>query len=698
MAKKIEIKENSVVITDTITGLVDFDQPKKDVYYSTKHLNKDTPTVYLYHTMSANLNSSGLFQVPLSDCVDTGEIPFTEESFRQFSNVNLGFSIGGAVSESGAENNANFVIRSVDILEYPTETSVITISNINDFKTECERFDHPKGTAIVLQEGFNLDSSDLTRRFDVNSSVIIRSENPNNKSSMYFEQNSSHLKFNAINCYLIDLVVYGDLTTISMAVPNTPGIVLENANNFECFNCEVYGFSYAAFDCKNSRNVTIHHNYIHECRREGLGYGTVLNGYSTVEHHHNEYDLNRHDIATGSDHPEQGYSVHSSYIRREGFPVHRFDSHAQPDLENPPNVLKNACAFMNIYNNYFETGDQVCIVTRGVQKDGLKVYGNTFCRPNRATAIRQTIFGVVIGANQEENVIDYDNLYITKIDDDISDVDDIYYQNTLGIIKHNMDSKENKIIASIPIIRSGGIIQGDFLGTNDLLLINGNRVQIYIDGFVNTIDITYNGNIDIVTKGRVSQDVKDELVISTDTGDVYSVIFDKVGNNPATAIVTLLLSSQNIKSIILGYYVDSTPLHDIILINNIDEFYILQNVAGVYGAPTQLTSAIDLTGFVKIFKMDLFNNGGTDDFVGLKNDSIYRFRMLGGVIRSGDPFLTTSPSPTNTDYFVKVINSEDRFFALNESGFVKIYKTASGFTSVDIKDVSYIGITDKIQS
>lgn len=91
MAKRIQLIEKSLVITDTISGTIEKEFPSKDVYYSNSEL-VDNSNVEFYDTNGVNEGSAGLWQQPLANCVDENDVAFTEQTFRDFCRVSLGFN------------------------------------------------------------------------------------------------------------------------------------------------------------------------------------------------------------------------------------------------------------------------------------------------------------------------------------------------------------------------------------------------------------------------------------------------------------------------------------------------------------------------------------------------------------------------------------------------------------------------------
>ncbi|MBN1421240.1 MAG: hypothetical protein JXP34_20875 [Planctomycetes bacterium] len=118
-----------------------------------------------------------------------------------------------------------------------------------------------------------------------------------------------------------ELPVAGGVDTESEEASGRRG----GSNHLEVDNCELWGWSHAAVFLAG-RGHHVHHNHIHHCRREGLGYGVCLSHEPTdclIEA--NRFDHNRHDIAaTGS--PGNAYEACYN-ISAGGGTAHAFDMH-----------------------------------------------------------------------------------------------------------------------------------------------------------------------------------------------------------------------------------------------------------------------------------------------------------------------------------------------------------------------------------
>lgn len=99
MAKKLEIVEQSLVVTDTVTSDVLLDVPKSDFYYRSDRL--DDGYISLYNTDYQSKGFIGIPEFKLADAVDSADASFTDSTFRAFCRENLGFKVGGGTGVGG---------------------------------------------------------------------------------------------------------------------------------------------------------------------------------------------------------------------------------------------------------------------------------------------------------------------------------------------------------------------------------------------------------------------------------------------------------------------------------------------------------------------------------------------------------------------------------------------------------------------
>lgn len=149
MAKKIEIIDKAIVITDTVTTDVVNEFPQGDVFFDSKKLA--VGIVQFYDTSGTNPTGSVLFKEDLANCVDSTLTPFTEATFRDFSRVSLGFnpaaSGGGFYTTDGQLAGPRVV---------DANGNNLTFDNVGTFKVENVGqivFDDTANISFIMQRG-----------------------------------------------------------------------------------------------------------------------------------------------------------------------------------------------------------------------------------------------------------------------------------------------------------------------------------------------------------------------------------------------------------------------------------------------------------------------------------------------------------------------------------------------------------------
>ena len=159
-------------------------------------------------------------------------------------------------------------------------------------------------------------------------------------------------------------------------LPTSNGITT-NFPRLEVDNCEISGFSHAGIYLMTAEGHHIHHNYIHHCQYQGLGYGICHNTASSLIEH-NLFNWNRHSIA-GTGRPG------NSYVARHNVELgislsHCFDMHGGRDRKDGTDIAGTS---IEIYNNTFRA-TQTPVVIRGVPQDKCEVYHNWFIKHSEA--------------------------------------------------------------------------------------------------------------------------------------------------------------------------------------------------------------------------------------------------------------------------------------------------------------------------
>lgn len=186
------------------------------------------------------------------------------------------------------------------------------------------------------------------------------------------------------------------------ALPNSAGIWTEY-EALEVDNCEISGWSHAAIFLKDGNKHHIHHNYIHQNQRAGLGYG-VCHGYgknisSLMEF--NLFNYNRHSIA-GTGVP--GLSYEARHNVELGYSLsHNFDMHGGRDRKDGTDIAGKRIL---IHHNTFTNPKVRAIGIRGVPEEKAEIFNNWFAQDKPGKA-----FLIPWPAGPDKNVFLYNNAF-----------------------------------------------------------------------------------------------------------------------------------------------------------------------------------------------------------------------------------------------------------------------------------------------
>jgi hypothetical protein len=151
-------------------------------------------------------------------------------------------------------------------------------------------------------------------------------------------------------------------------------------DRLEVDNCDISGFGHAGICLRQGEGHHVHHNFIHHCQYNGLGYGVSHNTASSLIEY-NSFDWNRHSIA-GTGRPG------CTYVARHNVELgtslsHCFDMHGGRDRKDGTDIAGTS---IEIYNNTFRA-PQTPVVIRGVPQEKCDVHHNWFVKhdaPERA--------------------------------------------------------------------------------------------------------------------------------------------------------------------------------------------------------------------------------------------------------------------------------------------------------------------------
>ncbi|GMU24509.1 MAG: hypothetical protein AMXMBFR13_45830 [Phycisphaerae bacterium] len=163
--------------------------------------------------------------------------------------------------------------------------------------------------------------------------------------------------------------------------PTSDGIRTEHPG-LEVDNCEISAWAHAAVCLQKGDRHRIHHNFIHHCQYQGLGYGVSHDVASSLIER-NLFDSNRHSIA-GTGRPGCGYEARHNVELGTSL-SHRFDMHGGRDRKDGTQI---AGTTILIHHNTFRA-PETPVVIRGVPEDVCKVYENWFPNHDKPeTAVR----------------------------------------------------------------------------------------------------------------------------------------------------------------------------------------------------------------------------------------------------------------------------------------------------------------------
>ncbi len=162
----------------------------------------------------------------------------------------------------------------------------------------------------------------------------------------------------------------GDGHTYYYKFPTQNGIQTD-FDTLEVDNCDISGFGHGGINVPGGVGHHIHHNYIHHCQYQGLGYGICHDtAQSLIEF--NLFDANRHSIA-GTGRSTGGYVARNN-IELGVSLSHCFDMHGGRDRGDGTNIAGTS---IEIYNNTFRA-PQTPIVIRGEPEEACQVHHNWF--------------------------------------------------------------------------------------------------------------------------------------------------------------------------------------------------------------------------------------------------------------------------------------------------------------------------------
>jgi len=189
MADKILIRGQSLVIEDSVTNDEIAADLKSKIYYDSQKLQQDS-VVSLFYKKTAQggkdslVNSNAFYTSSLSNCVDKDGTPYTKQSFREFSHLNLGFDF----APPGATSNGF-----IDYNDTSTASGITLVKNVwtdipNDglgaFTNKASKPAHV--TELMDNTTGYLDTSEL----NIGDTILVR-----NDFTITPQSNNANLEF-----------------------------------------------------------------------------------------------------------------------------------------------------------------------------------------------------------------------------------------------------------------------------------------------------------------------------------------------------------------------------------------------------------------------------------------------------------------------------------------------------------------------
>lgn len=168
------------------------------------------------------------------------------------------------------------------------------------------------------------------------------------------------------------------------SLPNADAVAVRH-QGFQIDNCEMWGWTWSAVRLEHGADAAhVHHNYIHHCQRQGLGYGVMVDE-ATALIECNRFDWCRHAIA-GSGKPGTAYEACDNIVGPNAN-SHAFDMHGGHDREDGTDLAGD---WMQVHHNTFLLTEQAAIGIRGVPAESAEIHHNRFAHESVEQAVLQT--------------------------------------------------------------------------------------------------------------------------------------------------------------------------------------------------------------------------------------------------------------------------------------------------------------------
>lgn len=316
-------------------------------------------------------------------------------------------AIGGGNGYTGIFTRGDYVVENIDALKdalskakagevvfIPTGCSIdlTTFVYIDKFTLKI-----PEGVTLASDRGYQGREGAMILSDTLNTRSVIRTEGSNVRVTGLRIKGPNPKRYMEHHRRSFGKDGLGHEYYYKFPVSN--GILTEH-DGLTVDNCEISAFSHAAIRLIKGDKHSIHHNYIHHCQYNGLGYG-ISHSVASSSIEYNLFDHNRHSIA-GTGVSGCGYVAKNNIECGESL-SHCFDMHGGRDRKDGTNI---AGTLIVICNNTFKAS-QKAVVIRGEPEEQCRVYHNWFLQhhdPKGAVSgyERTHVFDNLYGDNQKK--------------------------------------------------------------------------------------------------------------------------------------------------------------------------------------------------------------------------------------------------------------------------------------------------------
>lgn len=276
--------------------------------------------------------------------------------------------------------------RAGDVIFIPSGVCIdlTTLIYIEDLVLEV-----PEGVTLASDRGVNGSEGAILTSDSLKTPVMLRAKGPDVRITGLRFQGPNGKRY--LEHHKKSFGAGGAGRDYYYKFPTSRGIITEYPN-LTVDNCDISAFSRCGIGLLHGDGHRIHHNFIHHCQYNGLGYGVSHDTASSVIEF-NLFDANRHSLA-GTGRPGCGYTARHNV--EMGISLsHCFDMHGGRDRKDNTNI---AGSVIDIYNNTFHQPEKA-VGIRGAPEQHCKVYANWFSR-------HMTAEGAVYGLSEKTTAFD----------------------------------------------------------------------------------------------------------------------------------------------------------------------------------------------------------------------------------------------------------------------------------------------------